>query len=119
MREHAEAAEQGLEEGLRQRHGIANPVPSRVQKIGRSIIRSNDSTLSHVEAANANASSSNQTAASTSQKTSRKPSPERHAADGDGVELTDHSTSQPSQPNQRAIRFPDENTEREEPVSTS
>jgi hypothetical protein len=117
VREHAEAAEHNLEQGLRQRNGIANPLPRRVQQIGRSIIRSDNSSQTRMSFENKKATSKAPTTGSTSQKASRAPSPKRTSQDQDGVELADRSLSLPVQLNQRSIRFPDEQTK--EPASAA
>ncbi|ORY18018.1 Sodium/hydrogen exchanger family-domain-containing protein [Clohesyomyces aquaticus] len=116
IREHAAEAEHELEDRIRRHpksNGIANPVPRRVYRIGRSIIRNRDNGLANNTQASSQVPlplSNAPTVKSTSQKASRNPSPVRQPQDTLETASGEDSTQQslPAQPAHRAIRFPDE-----------
>lgn len=129
MREHASEVEDEVAQGLRQRTTASNsrettrPAPSRVRRIGRTIIRSNNSSQSWGVSQPSFALSNAPTLASV-QRTSRPSSPiasksdnAPEAAGGEASKPSEDSQPIQSGPSaQRTIRFPDEHPER--PPST-
>lgn len=109
VREHVTEAEHEIEQGLRHRGGasnadggIANPIPHRVRKIGRSIIDSNNSSQTRV-----NQPPIPLPAMSTPVLTSRDASKAAVNTD-DEMNGAGGETEQSTQLNHRTIRFPDE-----------
>ena len=104
---------QNFEQGLRRRgtgsSAIANGLPNRVYRIGRSIIRSNDSSANPTRASSRApvVLSAAPTLESTSQGPTQSISVAQSSQERVGAVENTEST-QPSQIIQRTIRFPDE-----------
>ncbi|KAF2182804.1 hypothetical protein K469DRAFT_711501 [Zopfia rhizophila CBS 207.26] len=118
VRQHAIEAEHEIEQGLRHRpgtsntNGITSPIPRSAYRIGRSIIRSRESNSASQTWARTPMSSqaplplsNGPTTMSTSQRVSPVASPTAQSSQ-DAIEML--PGIQPVRPNQRAIRFPDE-----------